>query len=666
MLLTILLILFSYPTYQTDSLVLDSLMRKNLDSALSPNDKIKTLNKLANEVLEKDPGLSLAYGKQALHLAQQTGDSLEIAASYNRIGDAMRSRGKTDEALLQYFESLRISAGLTNRKEEIRSFIQIGLILQDQQNFVKALSYFHQAMGAAERSGDTLLIADATRHVGNAHVYQKQYDEALPFYERVVTLRTVLNDPVGIANAYNNIGLVHKEKGNYPQALSYYEKALQAMKEAEPTQKVDLSAVLDNIGDIYALTGNSRKALEHYQQSLNYARKQGSALRLMEVYTDLADTYFRLKNYNQAFFYLRLHSTTQDSLYRIQKETQFKEIEARHESQEKERQIELLRKEKEIDNLKEQAQVQQFQLRERRLLNTSLVVGLILAVLWVGFIYQRYHERRKTSQLLQNQNQTIQLQNEELQVTNEKLKESEHYLLQLNATKDKFFSIISHDLKSPLNSLTGFLQILDMQVDAFSPDELREFAKGMNKSVKSLLELLDNLLLWSRTQTHTIEFAPEVLKLHDVVEGNITLLQAVAQNKKINLKAEVDANTEVYADRNMLNSVLRNLISNAIKFTARGGHIEIEALPVNGAVKVSVRDNGVGMSEKNLSQLFRLDTYHTTLGTANEKGNGLGLILCKEFVEKNGGTIGVESEEGKGTTFHFTVPLSKKGQVPLC
>jgi signal transduction histidine kinase len=195
-----------------------------------------------------------------------------------------------------------------------------------------------------------------------------------------------------------------------------------------------------------------------------------------------------------------------------------------------------------------------------------------------------------------------------------------------------------------------------MQVDAFSPTELREFAKGMNKSVKSLLELLDNLLLWSRTQTRTIEFSPEVLNLHDVVEGNINLLQAVAQNKKIDLKAAVDPHTEVFADRNMLNSVLRNLISNAIKFTDRSGHIE------NGEVKVSVRDNGVGMSEKNLSQLFRLDTYHTTLGTSNEKGNGLGLILCKEFVEKNGGTIGVESEEGKGSTFYFTVPTSKKGQ----
>jgi two-component system, sensor histidine kinase and response regulator len=661
MLLTILLILFSYPTYQTDSLAFDSLMRKNLDSALSPHDKIRTLNKLANEVLEKDPGLSLAYGKQALHLAQQTSDSLEIAAAYNRIGDAMRSQGKTQEALLQYFESLRISSGLTNRKEEIRSFIQIGLILQDQQNFNKALSYFHHALASAERSNDTLSLANAALHVGNAHIYQKHYDEALPHYLRVVELRMALNDQVGMAFAYNNIGFVYKGKGELPKALDFYQRAMLVMKEVESSQKVDLSAVLDNIGDVYALTGDTRKALDHYQQSLNYARKQGSSMRLMEVYTDLSDTYFKLKDYNQAFFYLRLHSTTQDSLYRIQKETQFKEIEARYESQEKERQIELLRKEKEIDNLKEQAQVQHFQLRERRLLNTSLVIGLILAVLWVGFIYQRYHERRKTSQLLQNQNQTIQLQNEELQVTNEKLKESEQYLLQLNATKDKFFSIISHDLKSPLNSLTGFLQILDMQVDAFSPDELREFAKGMNKSVKSLLELLDNLLLWSRTQTHTIEFAPEVLKLHDVVEGNINLLQAVAQNKQIDLKVGVDPDTEVYADRNMLNSVLRNLISNAIKFTSRGGHIEIEAQPVNGEVKVSVRDNGIGMNEKNLSQLFRLDTYHTTLGTANEKGNGLGLILCKEFVEKNGGTIGVESEEGKGTTFHFTIPFSKKG-----
>jgi signal transduction histidine kinase len=297
------------------------------------------------------------------------------------------------------------------------------------------------------------------------------------------------------------------------------------------------------------------------------------------------------------------------------------------------------------------------------LLTTSLVVGLILAALWGALLYQRYHERRETNRLLQNQNETIRVQNEELQITNERLKQSEDYLLQINATKDKFFSIISHDLKSPLNSLTGFLQILDMQVDAFSPEELREFAKGMNKSVKSLLDLLDNLLLWSRTQTNTIDFAPQDLDLRALVEGNINLLHVVAQNKLIVLSNEVDPAIRVYADCNMLNSILRNLVSNAIKFTRSNGVIGIRAQQRNGEVVVKVIDNGIGMSEDTMGRLFRLDTYHTTPGTANEKGNGLGLILAKEFVEKNGGTIGVESEEGKGTTFHFTLPAGPRPDV---
>ena len=177
-------------------------------------------------------------------------------------------------------------------------------------------------------------------------------------------------------------------------------------------------------------------------------------------------------------------------------------------------------------------------------------------------------------------------------------------------------------------------------------------------SVKNLLDLLDNLLLWSRSQTGTIEYVPQPLNLSEVVAGNLNLMQTTAQKKGIHLQTDPNGNLRVYADKNMLDSVLRNLISNAIKFTPSGGSVVVGASERGDHAEVSVRDNGIGMSPSTLQHLFRLDAYHTTPGTDAEKGNGLGLILCKEFVEKNGGTLRVESTEGQGTTFRFTVPAA--------
>ena len=289
-------------------------------------------------------------------------------------------------------------------------------------------------------------------------------------------------------------------------------------------------------------------------------------------------------------------------------------------------------------------------------INYWLTAGVVAAGLII-FFSLRYYNRQRV-RLLNARNQTIQHQNDELRATNERLAQSEQYLRQTNATKDKFFSIISHDLKSPLNSLTGFLQILDIQVDVFSPEELKAFAKDINKSVKNLLDLLDNLLLWSRSQTGTIEYVPQSLNLSEAVADNLNLMHAAAQKKGVRLQADPDGNLRVYADQNMLNSVLRNLLSNAIKFTPSGGSVVVGASARGGHVEVSVRDNGIGMSPSALEHLFRLDAYHTTPGTDAEKGNGLGLILCQEFVEKNGGTLRVESTKGQGTTFRFTVPVA--------
>jgi signal transduction histidine kinase len=286
-----------------------------------------------------------------------------------------------------------------------------------------------------------------------------------------------------------------------------------------------------------------------------------------------------------------------------------------------------------------------------------LFIVLVVSTGLGMFYYLWYISKKKAYFLLAQENMKILMQFKALKVSNDRLEGSRNELQEINRNKDKFFSIISHDFRGPLNSLTALLQILMKYAESFSKDELKDFGRNMNKSVHNLLDLLDNLLKWSQSQSKQIEHRPQGFILVDLVNKTINLLEPTAQNKNIYIQAEVDPDTKVYADVHMLSFVFRNLLSNAIKFTHRGGIVQIVSQNIDNMVEINVRDNGVGISKEILSKLFKINTCFTSNGTDNEIGTGLGLILCQEFVQKNGGKIQVESEINKGTTFRFSVPM---------
>ncbi len=238
----------------------------------------------------------------------------------------------------------------------------------------------------------------------------------------------------------------------------------------------------------------------------------------------------------------------------------------------------------------------------------------------------------------------------------EELRRYSEQLEVLNATKDKFFSIIAHDLKSPFNSFLGNTEVLAEDLDIMSKEEIREFVDDLRKSANNLFKLLENLLTWAQVQRGTLVFHPEVLDLNHMIEDVFALYGDNANSKGISLVNRVQEGKRILADHNMLFMVLRNLVYNSIKFTNKGGMIEVGINELPGFSELFVRDNGVGITEQVMAKLFKIDKQNTTLGTDKEKGTGLGLVLIKEMVEKNGGTVRVESEAGKGTTFFFTVP----------
>lgn len=245
----------------------------------------------------------------------------------------------------------------------------------------------------------------------------------------------------------------------------------------------------------------------------------------------------------------------------------------------------------------------------------------------------------------------------ELQEEKEKFKESEARLKKLNATKDKLFSIIAHDLKNPFNTILGFSELLSNNIRNYDFEKSEKFSKQIQVSTNQAIVLLDNLLAWAKTQTGNIIFKPEKLNLLSVIQGIEDVLNSSAKIKGISLNYFQSEDIEVYADSNMLQIILRNLISNAIKFSNTGGTINIYVEQDHDLIEVTIADNGIGIDKDGQNKLFRIENNYTTIGTANEKGSGLGLILCKEFVEMHNGKIWVESELAKGAEFKFTLPL---------
>lgn len=273
---------------------------------------------------------------------------------------------------------------------------------------------------------------------------------------------------------------------------------------------------------------------------------------------------------------------------------------------------------------------------------------LILTVKEAIRRYEQDKQLKEQNAILHNMNSVLEQQ----------VQERTAELEAANASKDKFFSIIAHDLRVPFTGLIGMTQIFAENLEDFTHAEIQEGLHSLQLTSQTVYTLLENLLAWSRLQRGVVEFFPQDIFLEDMVLQTIDLLQANAAQKGITLVSELLDDIQAYADHNMIGTVIRNLMSNAMKFTNQGGTIRVSAaIREDEMVEVAVADTGIGIPEADLGKLFQIDVKYTQPGTAGETGTGLGLILCKELVEKNGGAIWVESREGEGTTFRFTIPM---------
>ncbi|HEY0740661.1 MAG TPA: tetratricopeptide repeat-containing sensor histidine kinase [Chryseosolibacter sp.] len=563
-------------------------------------------------------------------------DSLKLKAdqviTYIAIADVFGETGNFQKADEMLDQALELNRPLNDNRTTITILIKLGQIHSQMGSVDEATEDFQGALNFTEEIEGTPHEAEAYFQLAKIEAKKSAHEKALSMFKTSLAKRRALRDKRNEAICLNEIGGLYLEMKNTDKALANYVVSLEIYEALK--NKEGLATVYNNVGILYYKTGNIERAQMNLELALAAAKEAQAQQQMRKSYEYLSLVFKDLKDYQKALGFKEDYVTISDFIQQERDEQKLLEAQNRYEFEKKEGQIQKL------ENIKIAREKELKEEKETRNLLITIVafVAVVLLLVFYGYL-----SKRKTNKILQVANNTVRDQNAKLQ--------------ELNATKDKFFSIISHDLKGPLNSLTSFSGLLINHTDSLSKDEIKMLAKDLDKSLKNLFALLENLLEWSRSQTGNIEFKPEPFDIAALLKQNQELLQQQAQNKKISLVLQGELNVVINAHRNSVNTVVRNLVSNAIKFTPGEGTVTLKTSTAENKVIVSISDTGVGMSKEVMDKLFRIDTKHTTKGTADEKGTGLGLILCKEFIEKNGGRIWVDSVVGKGSNFSFELPL---------
>jgi signal transduction histidine kinase len=609
-------------------------------------------------------------------------DLQEAVDSHDLVREAMA--GKTvglfeltgtknyEKAMDLFIRSLSIEDSLKLKKEQVFTYIAIAQVFEETGNLKKSDDALENALAINHPFDDKYILAFILNKQGNIKARDGHVDVAEENYKSVLSYMETLDDESIKGEALFNLAMVYTRQNKLEQALETFKKSLSIRR--KQLEKVEEANTLNEIGNLYAVMNNQEKALANHVVALEIRQALKDKSSIAESYNNIGALYYQQKSLERAVANLDLALASaqaaqdQDQMKKsydllslcfkeagdFQKALRYRDLFVemsdfiqRDMNQQKlvdaEMNYQLDKKEIQIDRLESIRAARERELEAERKIKTVLYALVAFAAIILFLILYLYLLKRRTNKILQVAHDTVRDQN--IQLTD------------LNATKDKFFSIISHDLKGPLNSLTSFSGLLINHTDSLSKEEIKMLAKDLDKSLKNLFALLENLLEWSRSQTGNIEFKPEAFDLSALLQQNKELLTAQAQNKKIAINNNTSENIVVNAHRHSVNTVVRNLVSNAIKFTPEGGSITISTKLENDNLIVSIADTGVGMSKEVIEKLFRIDTKHTTKGTSDEKGTGLGLILCKEFIEKNGGKIWVSSDVGKGSVFSFQLPF---------
>lgn len=607
-----------------------------LTKAKYDEQKAEILKKIAWAYRNIDLKNSLDYAHQALKLAEKFANRKIEADVIRTIAVIYLHYVHHHETLEWNQKALLLSQDIDYEEGVAFCYDNFGVSNFYQKKYKEAAEYFEKGLKIFTKINNYEGLGYANTHLSWVYVQWKQYEKALEYAKKAVKARKKAKEIKNIANSMKDVAVIYNKLNRQDEALSYMRKAIKVIKNTPNQPFIDEH--YQTIATIF-MTINLDSAFHYVQLSEKFINKRGNKRQKVHIYQLYQKIYSIKKDYTNAIKYQDLHYSYKDSVYNDDIERNNASYVAKFEYQQKEK---LLISEQKVKDAQYQTKLQ----NQQWIIYTILLVVLFLSVL-VYVFYKNWVTKQQLNDELKQKNVEIDLQNEELAAQAENLKE-------MGLFKDQLFSIISHDLRAPLAQVQSVLGILDSGL--IEADEFMTLIPDLTKTINVSADLLQNLLIWAKSQMQGQNIDKQNFDIQQIIEDNIKLFQKSAQTKKIQLYSTLKESTFVFADRNMIDLVVRNLVNNAIKFCKIEQKIIISTTEKDGNVCVCVADTGVGISAKNIERLFANKGF-TLKGTAGEKGTGLGLTLCKDFIEKNSGKIWVESKEGEGSQFYFTLPL---------
>ena len=701
--------LFSAQVFSQDEPLLE--LEQEMRDATVDTTKLRLLNELSLDYSTVDPHRGINFGTEALILSKKLGDIAEVFWSYTNIARCYSSLNSADSVILYARRAYSLLGQLNDKNIEFLVLNLYGNAFLDIPNNDSAQYYYNLALDIAQELNDKSKMAAVYNNYGLIYSDQGRWQESYEHYIKALNNFEATNDLNNQAITLNNIGIVNQNLGDDNNAIEYllraaeinqnigdnynlsmnlsnigvsykmlkiYDKALEYYnKSSEIAEQYgfayDLARNALNMGNVYVETGDTVRAIASFEKSLKISREQGFAIGILfnnigiaeilieqnsldearellqEVLTIIEETklfafkenYYDLMSYlaekrgdnTRALMFYKKYESFKDSLLKVQNKSEIKDIQEKYETEKMTLENEQLH---ELNNANAQV------IQDQRIMGAIVIISMILAMIYAMIIFRSKRKLRAAYQSLQDLNHKVLDQKKQLEVSNQ--------------TKDKMFSIIAHDLRGPFSSMMGFLQMITDEYKDFDDEQKVHMLQITYEQSLKTYGLLENLLQWSLSQRGMVECHPEDINLYMLVENQLDVFKYRASNKKLILENSVKSDLVICLDVNMITSILRNLIGNAVKFTPQGGKISFSSFETKKGVAVQIIDTGVGMPSEIIRGFDSGARIKSTKGTENETGTGLGLEIVKDFAHRMKVEIQIKSKKGIGTEFILTLP----------
>jgi signal transduction histidine kinase len=588
---------------------------QNIDKIIEKGDKYS----------KSFPDSSFIYYEISLRLAQENNDIRNEARIYSKIGGVKYLIGEYDSSLENFVIALNKWRTEKNKQGIATGLNNIALIYNILDNYKEALDYHKNSTFLCKEIEDSSLLALNYFNMSLVYLNMHEYDSAIIYANHCLKINSDIKNTNELLKLNSLKGNIYFEKEEYQKARKLF---LNVIGDKTHNNKWELSYALAGMSAVEQKTGNYKSSINYGIQGLTIAKEIKAGWDIQNISKILSDSYALSGDYENAYKLYKNYKLYSDSLFTNNKEKKINYLN-------------LKQKDFEYITLshKNEVQYDQIQKRENQILLATLI-ALFVAILAIIFFRNSYVNSKL---------------NHQLRIKNFEIGKKNKELIKLNATKDTFFKIIGHDLKNPLCTVVSFTDMLQNNFHSFTDAEKLEYISLSKTSAANSIELLDNLLEWTKSQSGIYNINPVNTSFKKLVTNITDKHKNSFAEKNLNLIIDINESISGILDINLTSVVIRNLITNAIKFTNNNGTITVKAEIINSKVVISVIDNGIGMNSEKISGLFNIENNRSTSGTNQEKGMGIGLILCKELMEKQNGIIWAKSIPGKGSEFSIKI-----------